>query len=104
ARLERLDDGRQQDGRLPPRAGAPRGARPGGGGAREVRPDDGKTAERMEPARLPAREPPALRLLVLDGSSMSAFDLPHQGAVVVGRAADAHLRVTDPSVSRRHAE
>jgi two-component system response regulator AtoC len=69
-----------------------------------VRLDEGKTAERMEPARFPARERPALRLLVLDGSSMSAFDLPASGTVVVGRAADAHLRVADPSVSRRHAE
>jgi DNA-binding NtrC family response regulator len=65
--------------------------------------DEGKTAERLEPARLPARVP-AWKLLVLDGSAVSSFDLPASGTVVVGRAAGADVRLSDPSVSRRHAE
>jgi two-component system, NtrC family, response regulator AtoC len=42
-------------------------------------------------------------LLVVDGDSSSIFHLPRCGAVVIGRGAEAELRVTHASVSRRHA-
>jgi DNA-binding NtrC family response regulator len=42
-------------------------------------------------------------LLVLQDDSSSIFHLPRSGEVVIGRAADAELRVQHSSVSRRHA-
>ncbi len=42
-------------------------------------------------------------LLVVDNDSSSIFHRPHSGAVVIGRAPEAELRVQHASVSRRHA-
>jgi DNA-binding NtrC family response regulator len=42
-------------------------------------------------------------LLVVDSGSSSRFHLPHSGLVLIGRAAEAELRLEHPSVSRRHA-
>jgi DNA-binding NtrC family response regulator len=43
------------------------------------------------------------RLLVVDGTTSSMMDLPSKGILLVGRAAEADLRLSDRSVSRRHA-
>jgi DNA-binding NtrC family response regulator len=43
------------------------------------------------------------RLLVVDGTTSSMMDLPSKGILLVGRAAEADLRLADRSVSRRHA-
>ncbi|HSP78854.1 MAG TPA: sigma 54-interacting transcriptional regulator [Myxococcaceae bacterium] len=43
------------------------------------------------------------RLLVVDGATSSMVDLPPAGLLLVGRAPEADLRLTDRSVSRRHA-
>ncbi|HEU4611373.1 MAG TPA: sigma 54-interacting transcriptional regulator [Kofleriaceae bacterium] len=42
-------------------------------------------------------------LLVVDSDSSSIFHLPHSGAIVIGRAPEAEVRVQHASVSRRHA-
>jgi len=42
-------------------------------------------------------------LLVVDNDSSSIFHLPRSGAIVIGRAPEAELRVQHASVSRRHA-
>ena len=47
--------------------------------------------------------PGSAYLLVVDNDSSSIFPLPHSGAVVIGRAPEAELRVQHASVSRRHA-
>jgi two-component system, NtrC family, response regulator AtoC len=46
---------------------------------------------------------PAASLLVLQGESSSRFALPGSGVVLIGRDAEADLRLGDDSVSRRHA-
>ncbi|ADO68529.1 Sigma-54 dependent transcriptional regulator [Stigmatella aurantiaca DW4/3-1] len=43
------------------------------------------------------------RLLVVDGTTSSMVDLPPKGIVLIGRAAEADIRLTDRSASRRHA-
>jgi predicted component of type VI protein secretion system len=43
------------------------------------------------------------RLLVVDGTTSSMIDLPPTGMLVIGRAAEADLRLADRSVSRQHA-
>ncbi len=43
------------------------------------------------------------RLLVVDGATSSMMDLPPAGLLLIGRAPEADLRLTDRSVSRRHA-
>jgi DNA-binding NtrC family response regulator len=43
------------------------------------------------------------RLLVVDGTTSSMMPLPAKGILLVGRAAEADLRLSDRSVSRRHA-
>jgi DNA-binding NtrC family response regulator len=47
--------------------------------------------------------PGAAYLLVVDADSSSIVHLPHEGAVVIGRAPDAEVKVQHASVSRRHA-
>jgi len=47
--------------------------------------------------------PGSAYLLVVDNDSSSIFQLPREGAVVIGRAPEAELRVQHASVSRRHA-
>ncbi|WP_437713959.1 sigma 54-interacting transcriptional regulator [Sorangium sp. So ce448] len=42
-------------------------------------------------------------LLVIQGGSSSRFFLPASGAVLVGRAAEADLRIESSAISRRHA-
>src|SRR5689334_10048890 len=42
-------------------------------------------------------------LLVFETSSSWMYELPRSGDVVVGRCEDVDLRLSDPSVSRRHA-
>src|SRR3954468_11503693 len=42
-------------------------------------------------------------LLVVDNDSSSIVHLPRSGAIVIGRAPDAEVRVQHASVSRRHA-
>jgi DNA-binding NtrC family response regulator len=42
-------------------------------------------------------------LLVVDSDSSSIVHLPHSGAIVIGRAPEAEVRVQHASVSRRHA-
>jgi two-component system, NtrC family, response regulator AtoC len=42
-------------------------------------------------------------LLVIQGASSSRYVLPDNGAVLVGRAPDADLRVDSTAISRRHA-
>jgi DNA-binding NtrC family response regulator len=44
-----------------------------------------------------------LRLLVVDGATSSMRELPSQGILLIGRAPEADLRLSDRSVSRRHA-
>ncbi len=53
---------------------------------------------------LPSRrgEAPAY-LLAFDGDSCARVELPRAGAVVIGRAPDADVRVGDAAASRRHA-
>ncbi|WP_257461928.1 sigma 54-dependent Fis family transcriptional regulator [Archangium lipolyticum] len=43
------------------------------------------------------------RLLVVDGTTSSMVDLPVEGQLNIGRATEMDVRVTDRSVSRRHA-
>jgi DNA-binding NtrC family response regulator len=43
------------------------------------------------------------RLLVVDGTTSSMMPLPAKGILLVGRAPEADLRLSDRSVSRRHA-
>ncbi|MDC0712550.1 sigma 54-interacting transcriptional regulator [Stigmatella sp. ncwal1] len=43
------------------------------------------------------------RLLVVDGATSSMVDLPSKGIVLIGRAAEADIRLADRSASRRHA-
>jgi len=47
--------------------------------------------------------PGRLYLLVFERGSSWMFELPCRGDVVIGRGADVELRLSDPSVSRRHA-
>src|SRR5438477_11514502 len=42
-------------------------------------------------------------LLVVENGSSSMFDLPAVGVVVIGRGAEAELRLDHASVSRKHA-
>ncbi|SEM24784.1 DNA-binding transcriptional response regulator, NtrC family, contains REC, AAA-type ATPase, and a Fis-type DNA-binding domains [Stigmatella aurantiaca] len=43
------------------------------------------------------------RLLVVDGTTSALVDLPPQGILLVGRAPEADIPLTDRSASRRHA-
>jgi DNA-binding NtrC family response regulator len=49
-------------------------------------------------------EEAGLSLLIVSHAFASAFPLPSQGTVVIGRGDETDLRIADPSVSRRHAE
>ena len=63
-----------------------------------------QTASRLlRPATDPPNPPGTGYLLVVEDDSSSLFHLPHAGAVVIGRASDAELRLGHASVSRRHA-
>src|SRR4051812_16767271 len=44
-----------------------------------------------------------LALRVLSESSFTLHALPQQGALVIGRADDADIRIDHPSISRKHA-
>ncbi len=50
-----------------------------------------------------ARRPAGLQLRVMSAGGAQLLPLPARGVVVVGRAAEADLRVDDRSISRRHA-
>src|SRR5262245_60359923 len=57
-------------------------------------------------AELPKRRrtgPTGWSLLVLGEFGLRARRLPTRGEVVIGRSEKAHIRIDDPSVSRRHA-
>ncbi|SET98782.1 regulatory protein, Fis family [Stigmatella erecta] len=47
--------------------------------------------------------PGQYRLLVVEGTTSSLVDLPPQGILLVGRAPEADIPLTDRSASRRHA-
>ena len=56
------------------------------------------------PQPAPADTPePIGYLLVIEGTASSIFPLPGYGEVTIGRAAEAHLRLVSPLVSRLHA-
>ncbi|MBK7829955.1 sigma 54-interacting transcriptional regulator [Nannocystis sp.] len=42
-------------------------------------------------------------LMVFHGEVSTSFALPHTGSVLIGRSDEAHLRIDDHGVSRRHA-
>jgi DNA-binding NtrC family response regulator len=46
---------------------------------------------------------PALQVLVVEGETIAAYDLPERGSVLVGRAPDADILLADPSTSAKHA-
>ncbi len=52
---------------------------------------------------VPVADRGALRLLVLADDHSTTHDLPRSGRLVVGRSADADVRIDRPGVSRRHA-
>ena len=62
-----------------------------------------QTASRLARFGDDAGVPGSAYLLVVDNDSSSIFHLPHNGAIVIGRAPEAELRVQHASVSRRHA-
>ncbi|AUX45496.1 Fis family transcriptional regulator [Sorangium cellulosum] len=51
----------------------------------------------------PPRSPVARELTVFAGDAVVVHPLPASGSVSIGRAADNHIRIDHPSVSRRHA-
>jgi len=42
-------------------------------------------------------------LMVFHGETSTSFALPYTGSVLIGRSDEAHLRIDDHGVSRRHA-
>jgi len=60
---------------------------------------DGADLRRIGLPRRPGRR----YLLVLEGDSCAMRPLPPEGAVLIGRAPEAEIRVEDPAVSRQHA-
>jgi DNA-binding NtrC family response regulator len=46
---------------------------------------------------------PPLRLVVVGDATFATYELPHEGAVVIGRSNQSDVRVDDPSITRRHA-
>src|SRR6266542_3742437 len=62
-----------------------------------------QTASRLARYGDDASGPGTAYLLVVDNDSSSIFHLPHSGAIVIGRAPEAEVRVQHASVSRRHA-
>ncbi|MFO0758901.1 MAG: sigma 54-interacting transcriptional regulator [Byssovorax sp.] len=85
--------------------------------------DDGRAVSRppeRSPPRAPAKRsattrpvaaaalapPPGAQgwsLLVVEHTSSRLVPLPREGELVIGRGEDCHLRLDDPSISRRHA-
>jgi DNA-binding NtrC family response regulator len=51
----------------------------------------------------PAESRPRQYLMVIHGEASTSFALPPSGTVLVGRSDEAHLRIEDHGVSRRHA-
>lgn len=71
-------------------------------------PDDNVAeTRRLSPRSKPSLDGGAqnrLYLLVVEGGSSSLFHLPPSGVVLIGRGSETQLRLTDSSVSRRHAQ
>jgi DNA-binding NtrC family response regulator len=70
--------------------------------ARRLERGDDTTRRTVIATPSPTLDPSGLVLHVVLEHSVARFPLPASGRVVVGRSAEADLRIDDPSVSRKH--
>src|SRR5262245_37465380 len=64
---------------------------------------NGMAATRVAVSATTAKDTERAYLLVLEGGSSRMIHLPRHGAMLIGRADEAEVKLADESVSRRHA-